>query len=90
MSKYIYLKELGLDEAEAIVETICVSRQSIFCRSEKGMSNKTIDIIIEIRKGKSNFTIRYANEHVLLEFSDDEEVTNIEIPENSFSDLIIR
>lgn len=90
MSKYIFLKELGLDEAEAISEAICASRQSIFCRCEKGMSSKTIDIIIEIRKGKSNFTIRYANENILLEFSDDDEIFNVEIAADSFSDLIIR
>lgn len=90
MSKHILLKELGLDEAEAISEAICCSRQSVFCRCEKGMSNKTIDIIIEIRKGKSNFTIRYANENILLEFSDDDEIFNVEIPANSFTDLVIR
>lgn len=90
MSKYIYLKELGLDEAEAISEAVCCSRQSVFCRCEKGMSSTTIDIIIEIRKGKSNFNIRYSNEHILLEFSDDDEMFNVEIPANSFSDLTIR
>lgn len=90
MSKYIYLKELGLDEAEAISEGICASRQSIFCRCEKGMSNTTIDIIIEIRKGKSNFTIRYANDHILLEFSDDDEVISFELSYNMLTDLIIR
>lgn len=90
MNKYIYLKELGLDEAEEISEAICTSKQSIFCRCEKGATHKTIDIIIEIRNGKSNFNVRYSNNHILLEFSDDEEIFNIEIPANSFTDLIIR
>ena len=90
MSKYIYLKELGLDEAEEISEAICTSKQSIFCRCEKGLTFDTIDTIIEIRNGKSNFNIRYSNDNILLEFSDDNEIFNIEICANSFTELIIR
>ena len=90
MSKYIFLKELGLDEAEQISELICLSKQSIFCRCEKGLTLDTIDTIIEIRNGKSNFNIRYSNDNILLEFSDDDEIFNVEISANSFTDLIIR
>lgn len=90
MSKYIFLKELGLDEAEQISEATCTSKQSIFCRCEKGLTLDTIDCIIEIRKGKSNFNIRYSNDNILLEFSDDNEIFNVEISANSFTDLIIR
>lgn len=89
-TKYMLLKNLGLDEASDIVETVCTSRQLVNCRLEKGVAPMTVDCIIEIKEGKSNFTIRYSNENILLEFSDDEEIFNIEIPANSFTDLTIR
>lgn len=89
-TKYILLKNLGLDEASDMVETVCTSRQSVNCRLEKGVAPMTVDCIIEIKEGKSNFTIRYSNENILFEFSDDDEIFNVEIPADSFSDLIIR
>lgn len=88
--KTILLRELQQDIAEDIIEIICVSRINVTFRVEKGMTNTTVDGILQIYDEDVEFSIYQSNNIILFQFEDDDEMFNFEVNAHHVESVIIR
>lgn len=88
--KTILLRELNQDVAEDIIELICASRLQVTFRVEKGMSTTTVDGILQIHDEDVEFSIYQANNRMLFQFEDEDEMVNFEVNANHVESVIIR
>lgn len=88
--KTILLRELYQDVAEEIIEIVCASRINVTFRVEKGMSNTTVDGILQIYDEDVEFSIYQANNRMLFQFEDEDEMFNFEVSANMVESVIIR
>ena len=88
--KTILLRELNQDVAEDIIEIVCVSRMNVTFRVEKGMSNTTVDGILQIHDEDVEFSIYQSNNIILFQFEDEDGMFNFEVNANMVESVIIR
>ena len=88
--KTILLRELNQDVAEDIIELICASRLQVTFRVEKGMSNTTVDGILQIHDEDVEFSIYQSNNIILFQFEDEDEMINFEVNAHYVESVILR
>lgn len=88
--KSILLRELAQDIAEDIIEIVCASRINVTFRVEKGMSNTTVDGILQIYDEDVEFSIYQSNNIILFQFEDEDEMFNFEVNAHYVESVIIR
>lgn len=88
--KTILLRELNQDVAEEIIEIVCASRINVTFRVEKGMSNTTVDGILQIYDEDVEFSIYQENNIILFQFEDEDEMFNFEVSAKMVESVILR
>lgn len=88
--KTILLRELNQDVAEEIIEIVCASRINVTFRVEKGMTNTTVDGILQIYDEDVEFSVYQSNNIMLFQFENEDEMFNFEVNANMVESIIIR
>ena len=88
--KNILIKELDQDIASDVIEIICATKMKVTCKIEKGMSNTTVDCILRMHDEDIEFSLYQANNNILFQFENDEDMVNFEVHADKFTDLVIR
>lgn len=88
--KAIILKEVSLEASEELTELVCVSKMKINHKLEKGMSNQTLENIITYDEDEVHLSIIQNHDELMIEFTNDDEVTTLTIGDEHYLEVVIR
>lgn len=88
--KNLIIKELDLDSSEELIEWVCSSDLIITHKTEKGLSNQTIEHIISFDPEEVTISITSRLYWTMITISDNNHIGSIDLRNCTFDEIVIR